>query len=109
MVRWSLAGLSLLLLLGATPQASGNGGIPPFGRPFGPVLKPGPQEAKLVVQIDDKVKQPRLEIPRSLLLVPGPGGLPGPGALPPGPPIPRRFGALSVPTTVAALAIALTF
>jgi hypothetical protein len=62
------------------------------------LLKPGPNEVKLVVEIDDKVKHPRLEVSSQLLLN-------GPAA--PAAPLPSgRFGA-AAPTVAVGICLAL--
>jgi hypothetical protein len=92
MTRWTLPAL---LLLAAWPAARADLRPPP--RPAAPGLRAGPQDVKLVVEIDDKAKQPRLLVPRNLLVNPG-GAVPGAR--------PGRAGA-SLPTAAAGLALAL--
>ena len=61
---WALAGL--LVLSGLSPAVLANG-VPPV-RP-NPGLKPAPAQPTVpfVVLVDDKVKEPHLEIPRTLV------------------------------------------
>ncbi len=89
---WSIACLSLLVLGGAVSFAHANG-APLFPAP--PALKPETKDVKFVVVLDDKATQPRLEVPRGLLVGPAP----------------RRpgFGAANVPTVVAGLALSFAF
>jgi hypothetical protein len=90
MNRWCAA-LLTLFLLGAVPAARANEAPPPVR------TKPAdPQLVKLVVEVDDDVKEPRLQIPRAFLGAAGErkGADLGPGR---------------VPTIVAGLALTLAF
>jgi hypothetical protein len=96
---------STLLSLGLIVSgARGNEAAPAPPRPrVPPVAGKGIQEVKLLVQVDDKAKVARLQVPVNLLSDPPPGA-------PPAPPPPRRgadAGALGVPTIVAGLALSL--
>src|SRR5256885_1582056 len=59
---WMLAGL---LLLGGAASVSRANVPPPF--PPRPPAPPKPAAVPFVVLVDDKVKEPHLEIPRALL------------------------------------------
>jgi hypothetical protein len=67
--------------------------------PPNPPLVKGPQNVKLVVEVDENAKAPRLEIPQNLITLQLRRGAPGPGA-DAGP---------RVPTTIAGLALAGAF
>jgi hypothetical protein len=101
----TLSALSLL-----APGARGNEAppAPPRPQPIPPPVAGRPaQEVKLVVQVDDKAKVARLQVPFNLMF--GAPDVAPPGA-PPAPPPPRRgadAGALGVPTLVAGLALSL--
>jgi hypothetical protein len=76
MFRCSLA---VLLLLGLASSAPGN--PIPVPRPrSGPSFHTGPTEQKLVVEINESAKQPRLLIPKNLLLTDTPAEAPRKGA-----------------------------
>jgi hypothetical protein len=74
MTRWTLCA-GVLLLCGVTSQVYGNGA--PFPRPQ-PAIRIGAQEAKIAVEIDEKAKVARLQIPAQMLI--GVKGRPGAGA-----------------------------
>jgi hypothetical protein len=93
---WAWSALSLLALAATLSLASAN--VPPPRLPPAN-LRAGASEVKLVVVIDAKVKQPRLEVPRNLLVAPRLG-----------PARPGRIGAIdSTPNVTAGLALALAF
>jgi hypothetical protein len=93
MFRWSLAGL---LLLGLALAAPGN--PIPVPRPrAGPTFRTTPTEHKLVVEINESVKQPRLLIPKNLLLTDS------------APEAPRKGAALGTSTLMAGVALTLAF
>jgi hypothetical protein len=96
---WAWSALSLLGLGVALSAASANGLRPPPAFPHfnqGFALRTGANDVKLVVVVDPMVKQPRLEVPRSLLIT---------GTPPRGP-----FGDAGGPSNVmAGLALALAF
>ena len=101
-LQWALLSLCLL-----TPGARANEAAPAPPRPEPipqPVIGKGGQEVKLVVQVDDKAKVARLQMPLNLVF-----GTPNPPAGPA--PLPLRRGAdagpLGLPTIVAGLALSL--
>jgi hypothetical protein len=92
MRRWTWAVLALLALSASSPSARGN------LRVFRPSeAPPGPHQVKLVLEVDDSVKEPRLQIPRALLRL-FPAAQPRRGA-----------GAWHLPTVVAGVALTLAF
>jgi len=64
MSRWIAAFAAVLLLAGLAPVVWANGGPPPFPRGNVPVL--GEIPANLVVEVDEKAKEVRLQIPQGL-------------------------------------------
>lgn len=104
--RMPLQGALLSLCLLAS-GARANEAVPPPPRPEPipqPVIGKGGQEVKLVVQVDDKAKVARLQMPLNLVF-----GTPNPPAAPA--PLPLRRGAdagpLGLPTIIAGLALSL--
>jgi hypothetical protein len=87
---------AVLLLLGLASTVAGNGIPVPRPRPA-PVLKAGVNDVKLVIEIDNSVKTPRLVIPTALLLDFAGGAAP------------KKSAGLDVPTIVAGMALALSF
>lgn len=104
--RTPLQGVLLSLCLFA-PGAFANEAAPAPPRPEPipqPVIGKGGQEVKLVVQVDDKAKVARLQVPLNLVF-----GAPNPPAGPV-PSAPRRgadAGPLGLPTIIAGLALSL--
>ena len=98
---WTLLSLCLL-----APGARANEAAPPPPRPEPipqPVVGRGGREVKLVIQVDDKAKDARLQVPLDLIF-----GTPNPPAGPA--PLPRRgadAGPLGLPTIIAGLALSL--
>lgn len=113
MKHWMLVGWSLLALSVLLPAVYGNEAPPPGPRPKGPAVfapvagRPGmlAREVQLVVQVDEKAKTARLQVPFNLFGQPA--------ANPPGADLPPRRGAeagqLTVPTMVAGMALTLAF
>jgi hypothetical protein len=62
MRRWLLAAVTTLFLIGSLSAVRADKPAPPPDRP----PAPAGQKAKLVVEVDPNVKEPRLIIPRSL-------------------------------------------
>src|SRR5579884_4224068 len=93
MRRWLPAmTAAVVLTCGLIPAVRANPVAPP---PPPPNVQFGAREAKVVVEVDERAKQPRLVVPAALL---GPQPRPGAGA---------GFGQL--PTVVAGVALTLAF
>jgi hypothetical protein len=61
MRQWILAAMPVLFLFGTLPTVRADRAPPPDRPPA-----PAAQKAKLIVEVDDKAKEPKLIIPRSL-------------------------------------------
>jgi hypothetical protein len=100
MTRSLRIGLPVLFLLGALTAAHGNEAAPPRERvpPRGrkEVLPRGARRVSLTVEVDDRVKEMRLQVPANLL----------PPAAPTAPA--RGAGAWHLPTVVAGVALTLS-
>jgi hypothetical protein len=92
MRRWLPAAAAVVLTLGLAAFVRANAPAPP---PPPPNVQFGARDAKIVVETDDKAKQPRLVVPATLL-----GGPPKPGAAP---------GQAQLPTIMAGVALTLAF
>ncbi|HZY84544.1 MAG TPA: hypothetical protein VFE78_06920 [Gemmataceae bacterium] len=100
MTRSLRIGLPVLFLLGALTAAHGNEAAPPRER-IPPrerkeVLPRGARRATLTVEVDDRVKEPRLQIPANLLPAAAPATAP------------RKADAWHLPTVVAGVALTLS-
>jgi hypothetical protein len=94
-------GLPVLFLLGAMTAAHGNEAAPPRlpARERPEVLPRGARRATLTVEVDDRVKEARLQIPANLL----------PPAAPAAPARGADAGPWHLPTVVAGVALTLAF
>src|SRR5947209_6222061 len=98
MPRSLRTGLPVLFLLGALTAAHGNEAAPqrPPARERKEVLPRGARRVGLTVEVDDRVKEARLQIPANLL----PPAAPARGA---------DAGPLHLPTVAAGVALTLVF
>jgi hypothetical protein len=102
MSRWLRVGLPVLFLLGALTAAHGNEAAPQRPRTREgerkEVLPRGARRVSLTVEVDDRVKEARLQIPANLL----------PPAAPAAPARGADAGPWHLPTVVAGLALTLS-